>query len=85
MCSFSLPSRRAADSNFEGCTFTAGENFDSAKDYDCNIYVASERAGVGLLQSLTRFLSERLKLKVNTSKSAVARPWARKFLGSASQ
>jgi len=36
---------------------------------------------VGLLQSLTRFLSERLKLKVNTSKSAVARPWQRKFLG----
>lgn len=48
---------------------------------DCNIYVASERAGVGLLQSLTRFLGARLKLKVNTSKSAVARPWQRKFLG----
>ena len=48
---------------------------------DCNIYVASARAGVGLLQSLTGFLSERLKLKVNASKSAVARPWQRKFLG----
>ena len=48
---------------------------------DCNIYVASERAGVGLLQSLTSFLSERLKLTVNASKSAVARPWQRKFLG----
>jgi RNA-directed DNA polymerase len=48
---------------------------------DCNIYVASERAGVGLLQSLTGFLSERLKLKVNVAKSAVARPWQRKFLG----
>ena len=48
---------------------------------DCNIYVASARAGVGLLQSLTGFLSERLKLKVNVSKSAVARPWQRKFLG----
>ena len=48
---------------------------------DCNIYVASKRAGVGLLQSLTRFLGARLKLKVNTSKSAVARPWQRKFLG----
>jgi len=48
---------------------------------DCNIYVASERAGTALLQSLTRFLSERLKLKVNASKSAVARPWQRKFLG----
>ena len=48
---------------------------------DCNIYVASERAGVGLLQSLTGFLIERLKLKVNAAKSAVARPWQRKFLG----
>jgi RNA-directed DNA polymerase len=48
---------------------------------DCNIYVASERAGIGLLQSLTSFLSERLKLKVNAAKSAVARPWQRKFLG----
>jgi parvulin-like peptidyl-prolyl cis-trans isomerase-like protein len=35
----------------------------------------------GLLQSLTRFLGERLKLMVNVSKSAVARPWQRKFLG----
>ena len=48
---------------------------------DCNIYVGSERAGVGLLQSLTGFLGERLKLKVNVAKSAVARPWQRKFLG----
>jgi RNA-directed DNA polymerase len=48
---------------------------------DCNIYVASARAGAGLLQSLTRFLAERLKLRVNVSKSAVARPWQRKFLG----
>jgi RNA-directed DNA polymerase len=48
---------------------------------DCNIYVASERAGAGLLQSLTVFLGERLKLKVNQAKSTVARPWQRKFLG----
>jgi RNA-directed DNA polymerase len=48
---------------------------------DCNIYVASQRAGVGLLASLTGFLAERLKLTVNESKSAVARPWQRKFLG----
>ncbi|MDE2467702.1 MAG: group II intron reverse transcriptase/maturase [Bradyrhizobium sp.] len=48
---------------------------------DCNIYVASERAGVELLQSLTGFLAERLKLTVNAAKSAVARPWQRKFLG----
>jgi group II intron reverse transcriptase/maturase len=48
---------------------------------DCNIYVGSERAGAGLLQSLTTFLEQRLKLKVNPAKSAVARPWQRKFLG----
>ncbi len=48
---------------------------------DCNIYVGSKRAGVGLLQSLTWFLEERLKLKVNQAKSAVAHPWQRKFLG----
>jgi len=48
---------------------------------DCNIYVGSQRAGVGLLQSLTQFLDEQLKLTVNQAKSAVARPWQRKFLG----
>ena len=48
---------------------------------DCNIYVASERAGRELLQRLTHFLAERLKLKVNAAKSAVARPWRRRFLG----
>jgi RNA-directed DNA polymerase len=48
---------------------------------DCNIYVASERAGVRLMQRLTMFLAERLKLKVNEAKSAVARPWQRTFLG----
>ncbi len=48
---------------------------------DCNVYVGSERAGTRLLQRLSQFLSERLKLKVNASKSAVARPWQRKFLG----
>ena len=34
-----------------------------------------------MLQSLTGFLAQRLKLKVNGAKSAVARPWQRKFLG----
>src|SRR5260370_5268152 len=47
---------------------------------DCKIYVASERAGVELLHSLTGFLVERLKLKVNAAKSAVARPWRAKVL-----
>jgi RNA-directed DNA polymerase len=48
---------------------------------DCNIYVGSERAGVDLMHRLTGFLEQRLKLKVNVAKSAVARPWQRKFLG----
>jgi len=48
---------------------------------DCNIYVRSQRAGERLLASLIRFLAERLKLKVNEAKSAVAPPWRRKFLG----
>jgi RNA-directed DNA polymerase len=48
---------------------------------DCNIYVKSRRAGQRVLESITRFLSHRLKLKVNSEKSAVARPWDRKFLG----
>lgn len=48
---------------------------------DCNIYVSSRRAGERVMASVTRYLSTRLKLKVNESKSAVARPWERKFLG----
>lgn len=48
---------------------------------DCNIYVGSERAGKRLMESLILFLGERLKLTVNLSKSAVDRPWKRKFLG----
>jgi RNA-directed DNA polymerase len=48
---------------------------------DCNIYVRSQAAGQWLLANLTAFLTERLKLTVNTTKSAVARPWQRKFLG----
>jgi RNA-directed DNA polymerase len=48
---------------------------------DCNIYVGSKRAGERIMQAVTAFLEQRLKLKVNASKSAVARPWERKFLG----
>jgi RNA-directed DNA polymerase len=48
---------------------------------DCNIYVRSRRAGERVMQSVTRFLTEKLKLKVNQEKSAVARPAERKFLG----
>src|SRR5216684_2066094 len=48
---------------------------------DCNIYVRSERAGQRVMQSITRFIKQKLKLKVNEAKSAVAQPQERKFLG----
>jgi len=48
---------------------------------DCNIYVRSERAGQRVMASISQFITKKLKLKVNESKSAVARPWERKFLG----
>lgn len=48
---------------------------------DCNIYVRSEHAGHRVMKSITRFITQRLKLKVNETKSAVARPQERKFLG----
>jgi RNA-directed DNA polymerase len=48
---------------------------------DCNIYVRSERAGQRVMESITRFITQKLKLKVNEAKSAVARPSQRKFLG----
>jgi RNA-directed DNA polymerase len=48
---------------------------------DCNIYVRSERAGQRVMKSMTRFITKKLKLKVNETKSAVARPQERKFLG----
>src|SRR5215469_9118044 len=46
---------------------------------DCNIYVRSERAGQRVMESITQFITQ--KLKVNEAKSAVARPQERKFLG----
>jgi RNA-directed DNA polymerase len=48
---------------------------------DCNIYTASERAGQRVMASISGFITRRLKLKVNAEKSAVGRPWERKFLG----
>lgn len=48
---------------------------------DSNIYVTSERAGQRVMQSITSFLKRKLRLKVNTEKSAVDRPQKRKFLG----
>jgi len=48
---------------------------------DCNIYVKSQRAGKRVMKSVTSFLEKRLRLKINKDKSAVDRPWKRKFLG----
>ena len=48
---------------------------------DCNVYVGSEAAGKRVMASLEGFLWKRLRLKVNREKSAVERPWKRKFLG----
>src|SRR5690606_22392855 len=48
---------------------------------DCNIYVKTKKAGIRVLRSITRFLEKKLRLKVNQEKSAVDRPWKRKFLG----
>jgi RNA-directed DNA polymerase len=59
---------------------TRGHRFVRYAD-DGNIYVRSRRAGERVMASLTRFLERRLKLKVNAAKSAVDRPWNRKFLG----
>ena len=48
---------------------------------DANILVRSQRAGERVMASVTRFIGERLRLTVNPLKSAVDRPWNRKFLG----
>ena len=48
---------------------------------DANVYVRSRRAGDRVMASLTHFLESKLRLKVNRAKSAVDRPWKRKFLG----
>lgn len=48
---------------------------------DCNIYVKSQKAGERVMQSITKYLTQQLKLKVNEQKSAVDNPWNRKFLG----
>lgn len=48
---------------------------------DCNIYVRTKRAGERVMASIRTFIAARLKLRVNEEKSAVDRPWKRKFLG----
>ena len=48
---------------------------------DCNIDVQSAKAGRRVLASVNRYLLEKLRLKVNEGKSAVDRPWTRRYLG----
>jgi RNA-directed DNA polymerase len=48
---------------------------------DCNIYVRSERAGHRVMANISKFITRKLKLQVNQSKSKVDRAWRRKFLG----
>jgi len=48
---------------------------------DCNVYVHSRIAGERVMDSLKRYLEQKLRLRVNEAKSAVARPWQRTFLG----
>jgi RNA-directed DNA polymerase len=57
-----------------------GHHFARYAD-DGNIYVRSEGAGQRVMESVTSFITHRLKLKVNQARSAVARPGQRKFLG----
>jgi RNA-directed DNA polymerase len=48
---------------------------------DCNVYVRSRRAAERVMEGMKRFITKKLKLKVNEAKSAVGRPRERKFLG----
>ena len=57
-----------------------GHSFSRYAD-DCNIYVNSEMAGKRVMAGITKFLKERLKLTVNTDKSAVNKVKHRQFLG----
>jgi hypothetical protein len=48
---------------------------------DCVIFVRSKRAGSRVMESVSRFINKKLRLEVNRDKSAVGRPWDRKYLG----
>ena len=48
---------------------------------DCVVYVGSKRAGERVMKSVTKFITKRLRLKVNEAKSSVGRPWKSKYLG----
>lgn len=74
-----LPSNIVLD-EFDQELTRRGHRFVRYAD-DANLYVRSEKAGKRVMASITRFITKRLKLKVNETKSAVDKPWNRKFLG----
>lgn len=47
---------------------------------DCNVYVRSEKAGLRVMDTMRKELTK-LRLRINEAKSAVDRPWNRRFLG----
>src|SRR6266851_1105467 len=78
--SYGFRPRRSAHHAVAQAQQRRGHRFVRYAD-DCNIYVRSERAGQRVMESIKRFITQKLKLKVNEAKSAVARPQERKFLG----
>jgi len=48
---------------------------------DNQLYVKTHKAAERVMKSITKFIEDKLKLKVNKKKSAIGRPWERKFLG----
>ena len=48
---------------------------------DFVIYLKSQKAAERVMESITRFIVIKLKLKVNEEKSSVGNPWRSKFLG----
>jgi RNA-directed DNA polymerase len=71
--------RSAAHRVCRACSTTWGCKFRYADDV--NIYVRSERAGQRVMGSIKRFMTKKLKLRLNDEKSAVAKSSTRKFLG----
>ena len=48
---------------------------------DCVIFVRSKRAANRVMESISRFIEKKLRLKVNREKSAISLPWKSKYLG----
>lgn len=68
------------DESRGSCPVLRGTGAEMPRSTHRNIYVASERAGDRVMKGITHFLAKKLRLKVNAEKSAVGRPWERKFL-----